>query len=77
MDFCFFAEKRKEPPDNDTKPSSSVDVSSIAPNSTSGIGKSSKRSRRWYVETDIAVLVIPLSNIFKIKETFGLVWEND
>ncbi|XP_019770976.2 protein daughterless isoform X4 [Dendroctonus ponderosae] len=51
----YNTKKRKEPPDNDTKPSSSVDVSSIAPNSTSGIGKSAKRSRRWYVETDIAV----------------------
>ncbi|ENN70779.1 hypothetical protein YQE_12444, partial [Dendroctonus ponderosae] len=45
-------EKRKEPPDNDTKPSSSVDVSSIAPNSTSGIGKSAKRSRRCNTDED-------------------------
>ncbi|XP_066245893.1 protein daughterless isoform X2 [Euwallacea similis] len=41
----YNTKKRKEPPDSDTKPSSSVE-SSIAPNSTSGLGKSSKRSRR-------------------------------
>ncbi|XP_019770982.2 protein daughterless isoform X9 [Dendroctonus ponderosae] len=48
----YNTKKRKEPPDNDTKPSSSVDVSSIAPNSTSGIGKSAKRSRRCCSSAD-------------------------
>lgn len=43
----FFPEKRKEPPDSDTKPSSSVE-SVVQANSTSGTpgGKSTKRARR-------------------------------
>ncbi|XP_050294982.1 protein daughterless isoform X3 [Anthonomus grandis grandis] len=41
----YNTKKRKEPPDSDTKPSSSVETSS-APNSTSGLTKSTKRSRR-------------------------------
>ncbi|CAG9813320.1 unnamed protein product [Phaedon cochleariae] len=43
----LFSEKRKEPPDSDTKPSSSVESIS-QPNSTSGNPpKASKRSRRY------------------------------
>ncbi|XP_030756999.1 transcription factor 12-like isoform X3 [Sitophilus oryzae] len=41
----YNTKKRKEPPDSDTKPSSSVE-SVVQPNSTSG-PKSSKRSRRY------------------------------
>lgn len=46
-DYILFTEKRKEPPDSDTKPSSSVESVAQA-NSTSGSagGKSSKRARR-------------------------------
>lgn len=45
--IVFFAEKRKEPPDSDTKPSSSVE-SVVQANSTSGTPgtKSTKRARR-------------------------------
>ncbi|KAI4467192.1 basic helix-loop-helix transcription factor [Holotrichia oblita] len=43
----YNTKKRKEPPDNDTKPSSSVE-SVVQPNSTSGAStKSSKRARRY------------------------------
>ncbi|XP_045480958.1 protein daughterless-like [Harmonia axyridis] len=43
----YNTKKRKEPPDSDTKPSSSIE-SVIQPNSTSGPqSKSSKRSRRY------------------------------
>ncbi|KAJ8923954.1 hypothetical protein NQ315_006730, partial [Exocentrus adspersus] len=43
----YNTKKRKEPPDNDTKPSSSVE-SIVQPNSTSGsASKASKRSRRY------------------------------
>jgi hypothetical protein len=42
----YNTKKRKEPPDSDTKPSSSVE-SSIIPNSTSGPPPKSKRSRRY------------------------------
>ncbi|CAH1116835.1 unnamed protein product [Phaedon cochleariae] len=48
----LFSEKRKEPPDSDTKPSSSVESIS-QPNSTSGNPpKASKRSRRYCSSAD-------------------------
>ncbi|KAL1513067.1 hypothetical protein ABEB36_002543 [Hypothenemus hampei] len=47
----YNTKKRKEPPDSDTKPSSSVETR-IVPNSTSGLGKSSKRSRRCNTDED-------------------------
>lgn len=47
----YTTKKRKEPPDSDTKPSSSVE-SIVQPNSTSGTGKSSKRSRRYNADED-------------------------
>ncbi|GJQ76093.1 hypothetical protein Trydic_g1844 [Trypoxylus dichotomus] len=64
----YNTKKRKEPPDSDTKPSSSVE-SVVQPNSTSGAStKSTKRSRRYGTTADEEETDDPSNKAVREKE---------